>query len=212
MANYDKRIIPYGLDLNSIPKEDPDCKALIPVSDATPLAAIPTRPHRYSQSYFAQPVLAAPPHPLLLEDKLLKGPVVQLPAGTKLLPSKHNEMLVGMKTNKKGEIIYAKYSTGEHTYFEGVRAHPSKVKFLPPKEAPKHTLAKSKTPCKHRKTLADLEKLIEAQQVTISSIEATLRLQGRCFLRTHEKVEDIDKDNKKLDKRLGVLEPPKSKK
>jgi hypothetical protein len=29
MANHDKRIIPYGLDLNSIPKEDPNCKALI---------------------------------------------------------------------------------------------------------------------------------------------------------------------------------------
>jgi hypothetical protein len=76
MANHDKRIIPYGLNLNSIPKEDPDCKALIPVSDATSLAAIPTRPNSYSQSYFAQLVLAAPPQPLLLEDKPLKGPVI----------------------------------------------------------------------------------------------------------------------------------------
>jgi hypothetical protein len=65
---------------------------------------------------------------------------------------------------------------------------------------------------KRRKTLADLEKLIEAQQVTISSIEATLRLHCRCFLRTHEKVEDIEKDNKKLDKCFSALEPPKSKK
>jgi hypothetical protein len=212
MANHNKSIIPYRLELNSIPEEDPDCKALIPISDATPLAAIPTRPHSYSQSYFAQPVLAAPPQPLLLEDKPLKGPVVQLPAETKLLPPKHNETLVGVKTNKKGEIVCAKYSARECTYFKGVRAHPSKVKFLPPKEAPKHALAKSKTPRKRRKTLADLEKLIEAQQATISSIEATLRLQGRCFLRTHEKVEDIEKDSKKLDKRLSALEPPKSKK
>jgi hypothetical protein len=69
-------------------------------------------------------------------------------------------MLVGVKTNKKGEIVCAKYNTGERTYFEGVCAHPSKVKFLPPKEAPKHALAKSETPHKRRKTLADLEKLI----------------------------------------------------
>jgi hypothetical protein len=204
MANHDKKIIPYGLNLNSIPEEDLDCKALISISDATPLAAIPTRPNSYSQSYFTQLVLTAPPQPLLLEDKTLKGPIVQLPVGTKLLPPKHNETLVGVKTNKKGEIICAKYSTGERTYFEGVRAHPSKVKFLPPKEAPKHTLAKSKTPCKRRKTSADLEKLIEAQQATISSIEATLRLQGRCFLHTHEKVEDIEKDSKKLDQRLSA--------
>jgi septal ring factor EnvC (AmiA/AmiB activator) len=128
------------------------------------------------------------------------------------LPPKHNETLFGVKTNKKGEIICAKYSTGEHTYFEGVRAHPSKVQFLPPKEAPKHALAKSEAPRKRRKTLADLEKLIEAQQATISSIEATLRLQSRCFLRTHERVEDIEKDNKKIDKRLSALEPPKPKK
>jgi hypothetical protein len=162
MANHNKRIIPYDLDLNSIPKEDPNCKALILVSNAQPLATIPPRPHSYSQSYFALPVLAAPAQPLLLEDKPSKGPVVRLPARTKLLPSKHNEMLVGVKTNKKGEIVCAKYNTGEHTYFEGVRAHPSKVKFLPPKKAPKHALAKAEAPRKCGKTVADLEKLIEA--------------------------------------------------
>jgi hypothetical protein len=148
----------------------------------------------------------------LLEDKLSKGLVIKLPTGTKLLPSKHNETLVGVKTNKKGEIVCAKYSTGECTYFEGVRAHPSKVKFLPPEEAPKHTLAKAEAPRKRRKTLANLEKLIEAQQDTISSIESTLRLQNRCFLRTHEKVQDIEKNNKELEKRVSALEPPKPKK
>jgi hypothetical protein len=212
MANHDKRITPYRLDLNSILEEDPDCKALIPVSDAQPLVAIPPRPNSYSKSYFAQPILTAPPQPLLLEDKSLKWPIVKLSAGTKLLLPKYNKTLVGVKTNKSGEIICAKYSIGERTYLKGVRTHPSKVKFLPPKEAPKHSLAKSKTPHKRRKTLADLEKVIEAQQATISSIEATLRLQGRCFLHMHEKVDDIEKDNKKLDKRLSALEPPKPKK
>jgi hypothetical protein len=61
MANQDRRIVPYGIDLNSIPKENPDSKALIPVSDALPLAAIPPKPCSYGQSYFAQPILAAPP-------------------------------------------------------------------------------------------------------------------------------------------------------
>jgi hypothetical protein len=82
------------------------------------------------------------------------------------LPPKHNKTLVGVKTNKKGEIICTKYSTGEHTYFEGVHAHPAKVKFLPPKEAPKHALTKVEAPRMHHKTLADPEKLIEAQQAT----------------------------------------------
>jgi hypothetical protein len=155
-------MVPYGIDLNSIPKEDSDSKALNPVSNALPLTAIPPKPRSYGQSYFAQLVLTAPPQPLLLEDAPPKGPVVKLPAGTKLLPLKHNETLVDVKTNKSGEIVCAKYSTGDRTYFEGVRAHPSKVKFLPPKDAPKRTLAASETPRKRHRTVADLEKEFEA--------------------------------------------------
>jgi hypothetical protein len=98
----------------------------------------------------------------LLEDAPLKGPVVKLPAGTKILPPKHSKTLVGVKTNKSGEIVCAKYNTGECTYFEGVCAHPSKVKFLMLKDAPKHALAASEAPHKRRKTVADLEKELEA--------------------------------------------------
>jgi hypothetical protein len=53
MANQDRRMVPYGIDLNSIPKEDSDSKALILVSDALSLATIPPKPHSYGQSYFA---------------------------------------------------------------------------------------------------------------------------------------------------------------
>jgi septal ring factor EnvC (AmiA/AmiB activator) len=148
----------------------------------------------------------------LLEDALLKGPVVKLPVGTKLLPPKHNETLVGVKTNKNGDIICAKYNTRDRTYFEGVCTHPSKVKFLPPKDVPKHALAASKTPRKRRRTVDDLEKEFEAQRATIASIEASLHLHSRCIIHTNKKVEDVQKDNKKLDKRLSTLEPPKLKK
>jgi septal ring factor EnvC (AmiA/AmiB activator) len=148
----------------------------------------------------------------LLEDAPLKGPVVKLLAGTKLLPPKHNETLVGVKTNKSGEIVCAKYSTRDRTYFEGVRAHPSKVKFLPLMDAPKRALAASETPRKRRRTVADLEKEFEAQRATIASIEASLHLHSRCIIHTNEKVEDMQKDNKNLAKRLSTLEPPKPKK
>jgi septal ring factor EnvC (AmiA/AmiB activator) len=148
----------------------------------------------------------------LLEDASPKGPVVKLPTGTKILPSKHNETLVGVKTNKSGDIVCAKYSTGERTYFEGVHAHQSKVKFLSLKDAPKHTLATSDAPRKCHKTVADLEKELEAQHATITSMEASLRLYSYCIIHTNEKLEDIKKDNKKLDKRVSALEPPKPKK
>jgi hypothetical protein len=155
-------MVPYEIDLNTIPKDDPDSKAIILVSDAHPLAAIPPKPRSYGSSYLAQPVLTVPPQPLQLEGAPLKGTIVKLSTRTKILPLKHNETLVGVKTNKSGEIIYAKYSTGERTYFEGVHAHPAKVKFIPPKDAPKHALAASEVPHKHRKTIADLEKELEA--------------------------------------------------
>jgi hypothetical protein len=205
-------MVPYGIDLNSIPKENPDSKALIPVSDALPLTAIPPKPRSYGQSYFAQSVLAAPRHPLLLKDASPKGPVIKLPMGTKILPPKHNETLVGVKTNKSGKIVCTKYSTGERTYFKGVHAHPSKVKFLPPKDAPKHALVASEAPRKRRKTVADLEKELEAQCATITSMEASLHLNSRCIIHTNEKLEDVKKDNKKLDKHVSALEPPKTKK
>jgi septal ring factor EnvC (AmiA/AmiB activator) len=69
-----------------------------------------------------------------------------------------------------------------------------------------------KTPRKCRRTVADLEKEFEAQCTTIASLEASLRLHSRCIIHTNKKVEDVQKDNKKLDKHLSTLEPPKSKK
>jgi septal ring factor EnvC (AmiA/AmiB activator) len=119
---------------------------------------------------------------------------------------------VGVKTNKSGEIVCAKYNTRERTYFKGIHAHPSKVKFLPPKDAPKRALAAFEAPRKRRKTVADLEKELEAQRATITSMEASLRLHRRCIIHTNEKLEDVKKDNKKLYKHVSALEPPKPKK
>jgi hypothetical protein len=204
--NTDKRMVPYGIDLNTIPKDDLDSKAIIPISDARPLAAIPPKPRSYGSSYFVQPVLTAPPQPLQLEGVPPKGPIVKLPARTKILPPKHNETLVGVKTNKSGEIVCAKYSTGERTYFEGVRAHPTKVKFIPPKDAPKHALTAFEVPHKCRKIIDDLEKELEAQRAITTSIEATLRFHGRCILHTNEKVDAIDRRSKKTEDRVDSLE------
>ena len=110
--------------------------------------------------------------PLLLEGAPPKGPVVALLVETNILPPKHNEELLGVKTNRKGEVVYAKYTIRDRTYFEGVRAHPTKVKFIPPKEAPKSTMVASKTPWKRCKTMADLEKELAEQREIIASLEA----------------------------------------
>jgi len=97
--NSERRMIPFGIDLNTIPREEPECKAIIPIDEPVPLATIPPQPCCYGCSYFAQPIHTKP---LLLEGAPPKGPIIALPAGTSILPSKHNEKLLGVKTNRKG--------------------------------------------------------------------------------------------------------------
>jgi hypothetical protein len=110
-----------------------------------------------------------------------------LSEGTKVLPPKPNETVLGVKKNRSGEIVCPKYTTRERPYFEGVRAHPSKVKFIPPKEAPKRALAASEVPPKCRKTVADLEKELQAKREVTTSLEYSYRFLSRCVLNLNEK-------------------------
>jgi hypothetical protein len=206
--NLDRRMIRYGIDLNTIPKEEPESKVIILSNEPTPIVTILPSPRAHRHSYFAQPVLTAPPQPLLLDGAPPKGPVVKIPEGTKLLPPKHNEVLMGVKTNKKGEMVCTKYSTGDCTYFEGVCAHPSKVKFVPPKEAPKSALIASETPKKRRKTMADLEKELDAQCAIVASLEACQRLQSRSIISTDARVLKLEKSSASIEKRVNALEKP----
>ena len=55
--------------------------------------------------------------------------------GTRILPPRANERLVGVKTNRSGEISSIRYTTEEERpYFEGIRA--AKVRFISPKGSP----------------------------------------------------------------------------
>jgi len=51
--NLERRMIPYGIDLNTIPIEEPECKAIVPIYEPIPLATIPPKPHSYGRSYYA---------------------------------------------------------------------------------------------------------------------------------------------------------------
>jgi len=118
---------------------------------------MPSRQHSSTKSYYAQPVLTVPPQPLLLKGpSAKKEAIVKVPAGTRILPTRPNERVVGVKTNRSGEISSVRYTTEEERpYFEGVRV--AKVRFIPPKEAPKHALNALKTPPKRRKTIGDVD-------------------------------------------------------
>jgi hypothetical protein len=55
-----------------------------------------------------------------------------------LLPPKLNETLTGVKTNKFGDVTYAKYkSVTPRMTIDGVHAAPEQVKVVPPKEKKK---------------------------------------------------------------------------
>lgn len=170
----DKPIIPFGTD--------PSKLAIVPVEEPLPLASVPlkqlvpSRARSYGQSYYAQPVLIAPSDRLLLKDKLkdrMKGSMIKMPIGTKLLLPRPNETIVGVKTNKFGHMTCARYTMDKpRVAFDGVRATPGQVKFIPPKETSKRpTPEPLEREEKHqRTTVAVLEKRVDLLTQTIGSL------------------------------------------
>jgi hypothetical protein len=109
-----KEIIAFGVDLNKLPPRE-DSLAIVLVEEPLPLTVIPLKqvatvlPRRtYEQAYYAkvcQTTLPPPSDHLLLKDGL-KGPKIAVPKDVKLLPPRSNEKLVGVKSNKIGEVTY----------------------------------------------------------------------------------------------------------
>jgi hypothetical protein len=50
--NSKSRMIPFRIDLNTIPREEPEYKASIPIEESIPLATIPPQPLYYGRSYY----------------------------------------------------------------------------------------------------------------------------------------------------------------
>jgi hypothetical protein len=72
-------------------------------------------------------------------------------------------MLVGVKTNKLGEISCVKYTKATpRVSLDGIRATPGQVKFIPPREAPKRPTPPLEREEKHpRTTIVMLETRID---------------------------------------------------
>ena len=117
----DKQIIPFGTNPRKPPPID-ESLAIIPIGEPLPLAIVPPKhvalvpPRRsYEQSYYAQvhqPALPPSHECLLLKDKpqQMKGPMIKVQKDIKLLPSRPNETLMSVKTNKFGDVTCAKYT------------------------------------------------------------------------------------------------------
>jgi len=93
--------------------------------------------------------------------------------GTRILPPRANERLVGVKTNRSGEISSIRYTTEEERpYFEGIRA--AKVRFISPKAAPKHALNTLETHPKRRKTIVDIDEDIRRLDKVIIELQSSV--------------------------------------
>jgi len=202
----DWEVVPF--DLNKKPKEDLDAYALVPANTERQLEAIPPCQRSFAQSYHAQPVLTTPPQPLLLKGpSAKKEATIKVPADTRILPPRPNERVVGVKTNRSGEISSIRYTTeGERPYFEGIRA--AKVRFIPPKAAPKHALNALETPPKRRKTIVDsdedvrrLDRVIIDLQSSVNSITRLLSNQNTVILGLRHDLASANKKIRELERR-----------
>ena len=202
----DWEVVPFNLNME--PVEDPDARALVPANTERQLEAMQLRQRSSTQSYHAQPVLTAPPQPLLLKGSSSKTKTtIKVPTGTRILPPRPNERVVGVKTNRSGEISSIRYTTEEERpYFEGIRA--AKVRFIPPKAAPKHALNAFETPPKRRKTIMDideevrrLDRIIIDLQSSINSLTRKLSNHNTIILGLRQDLASANKKIKELERR-----------
>jgi hypothetical protein len=178
-----KEIVVYRSDLKQIQSKE-EALAIAPVLDPKPLTVIPLKQlgivpphHHYEQAYFAQarwPTLPSPPTKLLL-----KGPKVAIPQGTKLLPTVDNEKLVKVTTNRFGDVTCAKYATSRVS-LDGIRAPPSQVKYVAPRETGKRSATpqierEAKRP---RMTMAMMEEKFNALNQTVEVMKISSKLQA----------------------------------
>jgi len=195
-------------DLNKKSKKDPDAHALVPANIERQLEAMPLCQRSSAQSYHAQPVLTAPPQPLLLKGpSAKKEATIKVPADTRILPSRPNKRVIGVKTNRNSEISSIRYTTEEERpYFEGIRA--AKVRFIPPKAAPKHTLNAFETPPKRRRTIVDidedvrrLDRVIIDLQSSVNSITRQLSYHNTVILGLRHDLASANKKIRELERR-----------
>ena len=129
------------------------------------------------------------------------------PTDTRILPPRPNERVVGVKTNRSGEISSVRYTTAEERpYFEWIRA--AKVRFIPPKASPQHSLNAFETPPKRRKTIMDideevrrLDRVIIDLQSSINSLTRQLSNHNTIILGLRQDLASANKKIKELERR-----------
>jgi hypothetical protein len=127
-----------------------------------------------------------------------------------MLSPKANEMLTGVKLDKLGQVICAKHTTGTpRPTIDGVRAHPTKVKFIPPKEvskrAPPPPPPQDQAFKRQRTTVADMEKQVAFLTKVVKSVEESHHILSRTILTTNQRVDVVETEQKKLANQFEIF-------
>jgi len=134
--------------------------------------------------------------------------MIQVQKNIKLLPSRPNEMLTSVKTNKFGKVLCAKYTTTmPRVVFDGVRATLGQIRIIPPKETMKRpTLAPLEREEKHqRTTVVALEKRIDLLTQTVTTLQEKTNLLTRTLEVMHNRMELEHLQQKNLKSEISIL-------
>jgi hypothetical protein len=132
------------------------------------------------QAFYARTIpclTLVPPSPRFTFEGKSGEPKVltfRVPKELNLLLPRPDEMLIGLKTNKFGDVTCMKYKkTTPYVTLDGVWAMPEQIKVVPPKKRPSSSSEPSEP--KHQKTtLATLEKKMEELEQKITRIHQDL--------------------------------------
>jgi peptidoglycan hydrolase CwlO-like protein len=128
-----------------------------------------------------------------------------VPKELNLLPPRPDEMLIGSKTNKFGDVTCMKYKkTTPCVTLDGVRAMPEQIKVVPPKKRPSSS-SKPSEPKHQKTTLATLEKKMEELEQKITRIHQDLAFLAGAIDRLTARMDKVTIKHKGLKSHVNII-------
>ena len=182
---------------------------LVPANTERQLAAMPSRQRSSTQSYYAQPVLTAPPQPFLLKGPSAKQEaIVKVPAGMRILPPKPSERVVGVKTNRSARSAASATprrkrgpTSRESEQRRFASSHQRKLRSTPSTPSRHHLSAVKLQP-----TIADLDKEVHGTDKLMMELQSLINFLNRQVSNLNTIVLNLRHDLSRATDRIKELE------
>jgi hypothetical protein len=116
--------------------------------------------------------------------------------------------IVGVKTNKLGEVTCVKYTNATpRVSLDGIHTAPSQVKFISPREAPKRSAPSSleREAKRPRITIVMLEDRVESLKQALALVTSTVRIISRQTKMNMLEISNLKKENERLVREMARL-------